>query len=421
MRVASPSFPITCSATTTQTSIHKQTTNSARSAVDRERSRQKQELSITFENFGLSPVINHNLASLDYRVPTPVQAKAIPLALQGRDLIGSAQTGTGKTAAFGLPMIERLVHQTEGTPLMSRQPRALVLAPTRELALQVNEALMGFSRKTGLRSVAIFGGVGINPQIAALKRGVHIVVATPGRLIDHMEQGTIDLSSIEILVIDEADRMMDMGFLPPLRRILGALPKQRQTMLFSATFPEPIRALAMKFMINPAEVQVAAPNSAAATVKHRVHRVQHDRKRDLLVHLLKQSGDQTLVFCRTKHGSDRLCRHLKAAGIRVAAIHGDKSQAARTQALRDFKAGKTHVLVATDIAARGLDIEQLPRVINFDMPMVAEDYIHRIGRTGRAGLEGQAVSFVSHDELDQLRGIQRLIKTDMDFALVAGF
>jgi ATP-dependent RNA helicase RhlE len=305
---------------------------------------------MSLENLGLSPIIKHNLGLLGYRVPTPVQAKVIPIALQGLDLIGSAQTGTGKTAAFGLPMIERLVHRTEGGPLTSRQPRALVLTPTRKLALQVNESLM--------------------------------------------------------------------GFLPPLRRILGALPKQKQTMLFSATFPEPIRALASKFMINPAEIQATAPNSAAATVRHRV---QHDRKRDLLVHLLKQSGDRTLVFCRTKRGSDRLCRHLAASGLRVEAIHGDKSQSVRTQALRDFKSGKTHVLVATDIAARGLDIEQLPRVINFDMPMVAEDYIHRIGRTGRAGAEGQAVSLVSHEEMDQLRGIQRLIKTDMDFALVAGF
>jgi ATP-dependent RNA helicase RhlE len=261
----------------------------------------------------------------------------------------------------------------------------------------------------------------MQPQIDALKRGVHIVVATPGRLIDHMEQRNVDLSAIQILTVDEADRMMDMGFLPPLQRILRALPKQRQTMLFSATFPEPIRALAAKFMINAAEVQAAAPNSAAATVRHRIHRVQRDRKRDLLVHLLRQNRDQTLVFCRTKKGSDRLCRHLASSGLRAAAIHGDKSQNARTQALRDFKSGKTHVLVATDIAARGLDIQQLPVVINFDLPMVAEDYIHRIGRTGRAGTEGQAVSLVSHDEMDQLHGIQRLVKTDMDFALVAGF
>jgi len=376
---------------------------------------------MSFENFGLSPVIKQNLTLLGYCVPTPVQAKAIPLAREGRDVIGSAQTGTGKTAAFGLPMIEHLLHRTEGAPLLPRQPRGLVLTPTRELALQVNESLMGFSRKTGLRSVAIYGGVGMQPQIVALTRGVHVVVATPGRLIDHMEQGNVDLSSIEILTVDEADRMMDMGFLPVLRRILSALPKQRQTLLFSATFPEPIRALALKFMINPAEVQATAPNSAAATVRHRVHRVAHDRKRDLLVHLLKRSGDQTLVFCRTKRGSDRLCRHLRSSGLRAGAIHGDKSQGARTQALRDFKSGKMDVLVATDIAARGLDIEQLPTVINFDMPMVAEDYIHRIGRTGRAGAEGQAVSLVSHEEMDQLRIIQRLIKTDMDFALVAGF
>ena len=376
---------------------------------------------MSFDSLGLSPVITHNLSGLGYRVPTVVQAKAIPLALEGRDVIGSAQTGTGKTAAFGLPMIERLVLRTDAAPLKPRQPRSIVLTPTRELALQVNESLLGFSRKTGLCSVAIFGGVGMQPQIDALKRGVHIVVATPGRLIDHLEQRNVDLSSVEILTIDEADRMMDMGFLPSLRRILSALPKRRQTLLFSATFPDPIRALAVKFMINPAEVQAAAPNSAAATVTHRVHRVQHDEKRALLVHLLKQSGDQALVFCRTKRGSDRLCRHLASSGLRAAAIHGDKSQNARIRALRDFKSGKTHVLVATDIAARGLDIEQLPVVINFDLPLVAEDYIHRIGRTGRAGSEGQAVSLVSHDEMDQLRGIQRLIKTDMDFAFVAGF
>src|SRR5215475_10727777 len=376
---------------------------------------------MSFDSLGLSPVIKHNLSGLGYRVPTAVQAKAIPLALEGRDVIGSAQTGTGKTAAFGLPMIERLVLRTNAGPLKPRQPRSIVLTPTRELALQVNESLVGFSHKTGLRSVAIFGGVGMQPQIDALKRGVHIVVATPGRLIDHMEQRHIELSAIQILALDEADRMMDMGFLPPLQRILSALPKQRQTLLFSATFPEPIRALALRFMIEATEVQAATPNSAAATVRHRVHRVQPDRKRDLLVHLLRQCGAQTLVFCRTKRGSDRLCRHLASSGLRAVAIHGDKSQNARSQALRDFKSGKTHVLVATDIAARGLDIEQLPVVINFDLPMVAEDYIHRIGRTGRAGAEGQAVSLVSHDEMDQLRGIQRLIKTDMDFALVAGF
>jgi len=374
---------------------------------------------MSFDSLGLSPVIKHNLHGLGYRVPTPVQAKAIPLALQGRDVIGSAQTGTGKTAAFGIPMIERLMLNARAAK--PRSPQSLVLTPTRELALQVHESLVCLSHKTGLRSVAIFGGVGIQPQIDALRRGVHIVVATPGRLLDHMEQRNVDLSAIQILTLDEADRMMDMGFLPAVRRILGAIPKQRQTMLFSATFPEPIRALAAQFMINAEEVQVAAPNSAATTVRHRIHRVQRDRKRELLVHLLRQNGDQTLVFCRTKRGSDRLCRHLASSGVRVAAIHGDKSQNARTQALRDFKSGKTRVLVATDIAARGLDIEQLPVVINFELPMVAEDYIHRIGRTGRAGAEGQAVSLVCHDELDQLRGIQRLVKTDMDFAMVAGF
>jgi len=367
---------------------------------------------MSFDNLGLSLGIKQNLQKLGYRVPTPVQAKAIPLALQGSDVIGSAQTGTGKTAAFGLPMIERLV--LNATALKPRQPLGLVLTPTRELALQVNESLKAFSHKTGLRSVAIFGGVGMQPQIDALKRGVHIVVATPGRLIDHMEQRNVDLSAIQILTIDEADRMMDMGFLPPLQRILSALPKSRQTLLFSATFPAAIRTLAVKFMIKPAEVQAAPPNSAAATVRHRIHRVQRDRKRDLLVHLLRQNRDQALVFCRTKKGSDRLCRHLSSSGLRAAAIHGDKSQNARTQALRDFKAGKTHVLVATDIAARGLDIEQLPVVINFDLPMVAEDYIHRIGRTGRAAATGDAVTLVAFDEEEFMDRIEQHIGVKLE-------
>ena len=379
---------------------------------------------MSFDNLGLSPILNHNLDELGYRTPTPVQAKTIPLALEGRDVLGSAQTGTGKTAAFGLPIIQRLALQTSEASgaLVSRKPRALVLTPTRELALQVTESIRDLGRKTGLRTVAIFGGVGIQPQIETLRRGVHVVVATPGRLLDHMQQQTVDLSGVEILTIDEADRMMDMGFLPALRRILAALPKQRQTMLFSATFPDEIRKLAVQFMRDPAEVQIAGRNSAAVTVAHRVHRVHQDRKRDLLIHLLKKSGDQTLVFCRTKHGSDRLCRQLTASGIHAAAIHGNKSQNARTQALRDFKSGRVHVLVATDIAARGLDIEQLPVVINFDLPMVAEDYIHRIGRTGRAGSGGLALSLVTHAEMDQLRGIQRLlIKDIIDFAPVVGF
>jgi ATP-dependent RNA helicase RhlE len=374
---------------------------------------------LSFDNLGLSPAVKHNLVRLGYQTPTPVQVKAIPLALEGRDVIGSAQTGTGKTAAFGIPMIENLLLQR--TSLQPRLPQALVLTPTRELALQVNEALTGFSLKTGLRSTVIYGGVGMQPQVDALNRGVHIVVATPGRLIDHMEQRNVDLSAIRILILDEADRMLDMGFLPPLRRILNTLPKKRQTLLFSATFAEEIRALAAKFMVDAVEVQTSVPNSAASTVRHRIHRVHRDRKRELLVHLLRQSRDQTLVFCRTKRSSDRLCRHLASSGLRAAAIHGDKSQNARTQALRDFKSGKTHVLVATDIAARGLDIQQLPVVINFDLPMLAEDYIHRIGRTGRAGAEGQAVSLVSHDELDLLRSIQRLVKTEMDVAQVSGF
>ncbi|HEY2933495.1 MAG TPA: DEAD/DEAH box helicase [Acidobacteriota bacterium] len=376
---------------------------------------------MSFHQLGLSPELCRVIAKLGYSSPTPVQVEAIPVILQGRDLMAGAQTGTGKTAAFALPMLERLLMRGDRKPAISRKTRALVLTPTRELAVQVHDALRAYGQHAGLRSAVIYGGVGIQPQVDALRRGVEVVVATPGRLIDLMQQRAVDLGAVEILTLDEADRMLDMGFLPDLRRILTALPRQRQTLLLSATLVDEVKKLAADFMRDPAEVQVAAHNSVAATVSHRVHPVAAERKRELLVHLLTDEGRRSLVFCRTKRGTDRLCRHLKAAGISAAAIHGDRSQSARTRALQDFKSGRTTVLVATDVAGRGLDIEQLPLVINFDLPTVAGDYIHRIGRTGRAGMEGQAVSLVSRSEQGLLRDIQRLLAFKIETAPVAGF
>jgi ATP-dependent RNA helicase RhlE len=336
-------------------------------------------------------------------------------------MLAGAQTGTGKTAAFALPLLQRLF--VDAAPANAkRKPRALILTPTRELAAQVHDSLRGYAKHLRVFSTQIFGGVSMGPQIDALRRGVDVLVATPGRLIDHMERRTVDLSGIEILVLDEADRMLDMGFLPAIKRILGALPRNRQTLLFSATFADEIKKIATQFMREPAEIQVAARNAVAATVTHRVHPVDAARKRDLLLHLLSQdSRRQTLVFSRTKHGANKLADHLAKFGLQTAAIHGNKSQGARTKALREFKNGKVTVLVATDIAARGLDIDQLPIVINFDLPMVAEDYVHRIGRTGRAGAEGLAVSLVAQEEVRLLRDIRRLLKQDIAVENVHGF
>lgn len=378
---------------------------------------------MSFEHFGLSPAIHRALTEQGYAQATPIQTEAIPAALAGRDLFAGAQTGTGKTAAFSLPMLERLYPQGRRPDHASRKVRALVLTPTRELAAQVHDSIRAYGKYIGVTSVAIFGGVGMAPQVQALRRGVDILVATPGRLLDHMERRTADLSGVEILVLDEADRMLDMGFMPALKRILATLPKQnRQTLLFSATFADPIKALATQFMRDPIEIQIAARNSVATTVTHRVHPVDAVKKRDLLVHLLAQdSRRQTLVFSRTKHGADRLCQQLEEAGFRADAIHGNKSQGARTRALKDFKAGRTTILVATDIAARGLDIDQLPIVVNYDLPMVAEDYVHRIGRTGRAGAEGLAISLVSHAEGGLLRDIQRVLKREIEVVNVEGF
>ena len=376
---------------------------------------------MSFNDLGLSPVLCTTVARLGYTIPTPIQAQAIPVALQGLDLMAGAQTGTGKTAAFALPMIERLLVAGGPRRGATGRPRALVLTPTRELAAQVHESFRSYGRELGLISTTIFGGVGMSPQIRAMRRSIDVIVATPGRLLDHMQQRTVDLSGIEILTIDEADRMLDMGFIPAIRKILQSVPRNRQTLLFSATFLPEIKALAAQFLKAPVEIQVAAANAISSKIAHRAHPVSAERKRELVVHLLNKDRQQTLIFCRTKHGSDRLCSHLSAGGFRAEAIHSNKSQNARTRSLQDFKAGRTRILVATDIAARGLDIEHLPMVINFDLPMVPQDYIHRIGRTGRAGNEGQAVSLVSREEQPLLRGIQGLLDRKVEIVPIEGF
>jgi len=376
---------------------------------------------MSFSELGLSPVLCTAVAKLGYTTPTPVQIQTIPIALQSRDLMAGAATGTGKTAAFALPMLERLLVAGKPRRGAPGKPRSLVLVPTRELAAQVHESFRTYGRGLGLTSTAIFGGMGMKPQIQALRGSLDVVVATPGRLLDHMQQRTVDLSGVEILTLDEADRMLDMGFMPAVRKIFGALPRNRHTLLFSATFMPEVKALAAQFMRDPAEIQIASMNTLTVAITHRVHPVSTDRKRDLVTHLLKTDPSQTLIFCRTKHGSDRLCRHLSDGGFRVEAIHGNKTQSARTRSLQDFKSGRTRILVATDIAARGLDIQQLPMVINFDLPHVPQDYIHRIGRTGRAGHTGQAVSLVSREDQPLLRGIQGLLDRKIDVIPVAGF
>jgi len=366
-----------------------------------------------FTDLGLTPAILRALATLGHGTPTPIQQQAIPLVLEGHDLMAAAQTGTGKTGGFALPILTKLF--PEGAPRpTARAPRVLVLTPTRELAAQVHDSFKQYGAHTTLRAATIFGGVGMQPQVDALRRGLDVLIATPGRLLDHLGQRTADLSAIDTLVLDEADRMLDMGFLPALKRVLNYLPKQRQTLMFSATFSDDIKQLAAQFLRAPREVSVTPRNTIAETITHRVHPVDASRKRNLLIDVMAQdSRRQTLIFSRTKHGANKLAEVLEGAGFRAAAIHGNKSQGARTKALSDFKSGRITALVATDIAARGLDIPQLPVVINFDLPMVAEDYVHRIGRTGRAGETGQAISLVSHDESGLLRDIQRLIKQDV--------
>ena len=375
---------------------------------------------MTFETLGLSPALLRALAENNYTTPTPIQLEAIPLALAGHDLLGGAQTGTGKTAAFSLPLLQRLSKETP--PNGPRKPRALILTPTRELAVQVADSIKTYGRHLRLNVTTIYGGAGMGPQIDNLRRGTDILVATPGRLIDHLERGSAKLDAIEILVLDEADRMLDMGFLPAIKRILNRVPKERQTLLFSATFEDAIKSLALEFMRDPKQVQVTAKNTIADTIVHRAHPVDGSRKRDLLIDILtKRHTDQVLVFGKTKHGCNRLAEQLETAGLKAVAIHGNKSQAQRQKALNLFKAGKARVLVATDVAARGLDIPNLPLVINHDLPMVAEDYIHRIGRTGRAGAQGEALSLVSPEEGGLLRQIQRMLKVDLVMDVVDGY
>ncbi len=374
----------------------------------------------TFESLGLSPALLRALADNQFTTPTPIQLQAIPLALAGHDLLGGAQTGTGKTAAFGLPLLQCLSRNTP--PDGPRKPRALVLVPTRELATQVADSIKAYGRHLRLNVTTIYGGAGMQPQIENLRRGVDILVATPGRLIDHLERGTAKLDGVEVLVLDEADRMLDMGFLPAIKRILNRVPKQRQTLLFSATFEDRIKTLAMEFMVNPKQVQVTAKNTIAETIVHRAHPVDGARKRDLLIEMLsKRHLDQVLVFGKTKHGCNRLAEQLETAGLRAVAIHGNKSQAQRQKALMQFKTGRARILVATDVAARGLDIPNLPLVINHDLPMVAEDYIHRIGRTGRAGASGEAISLVSPEEGGLLRQIQRMLNLELVMDVVPGY
>ena len=379
---------------------------------------------MSFSKLGLSEALVRAVTEHGYTQPTPVQAQAIPAVLAGGDLLAGAQTGTGKTAGFVLPMLQRLA--TSSAPAPSRHAvkpiRALILTPTRELAAQVEESVRTYGKYSKLNSLVVFGGVGIHPQIAALRRGVDILVATPGRLLDHQGQGTVNLSHVEILVLDEADRMLDMGFIRDIRRILALLPKRRQNLLFSATFSEEIKTLADGLLNAPAMIEVARRNSTVEIITQKVHPVDRDRKRELLSHLIKtQNWHQVLVFTRTKHGANKLSEQLNDDGITALAIHGNKSQSARTRALAEFKEGDLQVPVATDIAARGIDIDQLPHVVNYDLPNVPEDYVHRIGRTGRAGATGEAISLVCVDERAFLHDIERLIKREIPSVIVPGF
>jgi len=381
---------------------------------------------MSFASLGLSDALVRAVTEHGYTQPTPIQLQAIPAVLAGGDLLAGAQTGTGKTAGFVLPMLQRLSSLPPAPASAARSPkkpiRALVLAPTRELAAQIEESIRVYGKYARQTSMVMFGGVGIGAQTAQLKRGVDILVATPGRLLDHQGQGNLDLSRVEILVLDEADRMLDMGFIRDIRRILALLPKKRQNLLFSATFSEEIKDLADSLLDAPALIEVARRNSTVEIITQTVHPVDRDRKRELLSHLITtQNWYQVLVFTRTKHGANKLAEQLNSDGISALAIHGNKSQGARTRALAEFKDASLQVLVATDIAARGIDIDQLPHVVNYDLPNVPHDYVHRIGRTGRAGATGEAISLVCVDEHEYLRDIEKLIKRTLPRQVVAGF
>jgi ATP-dependent RNA helicase RhlE len=378
---------------------------------------------LTFDSLGLSADLVQTVAEEGYLAPTPVQAEAIPLVLAGRDLLAAAQTGTGKTAAFVLPILDRLRDKANTSFSPARHPvRVLILVPTRELAMQVDESVRTYGRTVPLRSTVVYGGIPIEPQIKALRAGVEILVATPGRLLDHVGQRTVNLGQVEILVLDEADRMLDMGFLPDIRRILELLPARRQSLLFSATFSQDIRDLSGSLLHDPATVEVAARNRPVEAVRQLVYPVDRDRKEALLAHLIRE-GDlrQVLVFTRTKLAASRLAARLDREGLDAVAIHSDRSQPERTRALEGFKSGEIRVLVATDVAARGLDIEDLPVVVNFELPWNPQDYIHRIGRTGRAGATGEAISLVCIDETDLLRGIQRMLRQAIPWTVEEGF
>ncbi|HRP98628.1 MAG TPA: DEAD/DEAH box helicase [Rhodocyclaceae bacterium] len=378
---------------------------------------------MSFADLGLIPELQRAVAESGYTEPTPIQQQAIPVVLSGLDVMGGAQTGTGKTAGFTLPLVQRLARHASTSASPARHPtRALILAPTRELAVQVHESVQRYSKYVPLRSICIYGGVDMRAQTDELRRGVEIVVATPGRLLDHVQQKSIQLGQVEILVLDEADRMLDMGFIPDIRRILELLPTKRQSLLFSATFSDEIKKLADQMLRNPQLIEVARRNTVSDTITHRVHPVSAGLKRNLLAHLLRHQPDtQVLVFVDTKVLCGRLAHFLARHGISADAIHGDKSQAQRTETLEAFKAGRLRVLVATDVAARGLDIDDLPAVINFELPHTAEDYIHRIGRTGRAGRQGNAVSLVCAEEKPRLAEIEKLIKLQIPQETVPGF
>tara|TARA_R110002110_G_scaffold413729_1_gene641561 strand:- start:41978 stop:43282 length:1305 start_codon:yes stop_codon:yes gene_type:complete len=373
-----------------------------------------------FKDLGLSAELLRAVEKQGYDKATPIQEQAIPLVMKGKDVLAGAQTGTGKTAGFTLPVLQRLQNNYDDSK--KRYPKVLVLTPTRELAAQVHDSVRDYGQYLPFRSACIFGGVSINPQKQKLIKGVDIVVATPGRLLDHVQQRSIDLSRIEILILDEADRMLDMGFIRDIRKILNIIPKQRQTLLFSATFSKEIRALTAEFLSDPEQIQVTPQNTATELVSQLVYPVDKKRKREMLSQMIgEENWQQVLVFTRTKHGANKLAEQLGKDGITAAAIHGNKSQGARTRALADFKAGSVRVLVATDIAARGIDIDKLPHVVNFELPNVAEDYVHRIGRTARAGQQGAALSLVCVDELKLLRDIEKVIGRDIEKVYLPGY
>jgi len=377
----------------------------------------------SFAELGLLPELLKAVEEQGYSEPTPIQAQAIPLVLDGRDVLGGAQTGTGKTAAFALPLLQRLARHANTSASPARHPvRVLVLTPTRELAVQVEESFRTYAKFLPIRITVVYGGMNMDPQTQALRRGVEVLVATPGRLLDHVQQKTLNLGQVDAFVLDEADRMLDMGFIPDVKRIMSLLPKQRQNLLFSATFSPEIRSLADAFLHDPVQIQVARRNAAAELIRHSVIPVAREKKRELLAHLV-QSRElrQLLVFCATRIGANRLAYQLNRDGIHAAAIHGDKTQAERTAALAEFKDGKVRVLVATDVAARGLDIEGLPHVVNFELPSSPEDYVHRIGRTGRAGATGEAISLVCPEEHERLEAIEKTIKVKIERDIIAGF